>query len=69
MKMYVLQTMSPESNFWIAPNWLKFWKMIMTLRFVDMASSSNFSDDFLFLLSSLVSGPSFMSISSLVLGL
>ena len=50
MKMYVLQTMSPESNFWIAPNWLKFWKMIMTLRFVDIASLSNFSDDFLFLL-------------------
>ena len=41
----------------------------MTSQLADMASSSNFSDVFLFLLSSLGSGPSFMSISSLVLEL
>ena len=38
----------------------------MTSRFVDMGSSSNFFEVVLFLLSSLATGPSFMSISSLV---
>ena len=41
----------------------------MTSRFSDMASSSNFFDVVLFLLSSLVTGTSFMSISSLFLEL
>ena len=39
----------------------------MTSQFADMTSSSNFLGIFLFLLSSLFTGPSFMSISSLVL--
>ena len=41
----------------------------MTLQFFDMVSLSNFADVVIFLLSSLVTGPSFMSISSLVLEL
>ena len=41
----------------------------MTPQFSDMTSTSIFFDVFLFLLSSLVTGPSFMSISSLVLEL
>ena len=43
--------------------------MTMTSKFADMTSSSNCFDIFMFLLSSLVTGPSFMSISSLVLEL
>ena len=43
--------------------------MAMTSQFSDMTSSSIFFDVVLFLLSSLVTGPSFMSISSLVLEL
>ena len=41
----------------------------MTSQFSDMTSTSNFFDVVLFLLSSLVTGPSFMSMSSLVLEL
>ena len=41
----------------------------MTSEFSDMASSSIFFDMVLFFLSSLVAGPSFMGISSLVLEL
>ena len=41
----------------------------MTSQFLDMTSLSNSFDVVLFLLSSLVTGPSFMSISSLVLEL
>ena len=41
----------------------------MTSQFSDMASSSNFFEVVFFLLSSLVLGPSFMPISSLVLEL
>ena len=41
----------------------------MILQFLDMTSSSHFFDVALFLLSSLVTGSSFMSISSLVLEL
>ena len=43
--------------------------MTMKSQFADITSSSNFFDVVLFLLSSLVTGPSFMSISSLVLEL
>ena len=43
--------------------------MTMTSQFSDMTLSSNFLDVVLFLLSSLVTGPSFMSISSMVLEL
>ena len=69
MKMEVLQNVSmrPESGFWIALNWPLIEKMTMTSQFADTTSSSIFFDVVLFLLSSLVTGPSFMSISSLVL--
>ena len=43
--------------------------MTITSQFPDMTSMSIFFDVFLFLLSSLVTGPNFMSISSLVLEL
>ena len=64
-----MQTLCPESSLQTAPNWPKIRKMTMTSQFSDMMSSSNFFDVVLFLLSSLVTGPSFMSISSLVLEL
>ena len=63
MKIQVLQTMRPESGFQIAPNWLQMGKRAIS----DMTSSSNFFKVVLFLLSSLVTCPSLMSISSLVL--
>ena len=64
-----MQTLCPESGLQTAPNWPKIRKMTMTSQFSDMTSTSNFFDVVLFLLSSLVTGPSFMSISSLVLEL
>ena len=64
-----MQTLCPESGLRTAPNWPKIRKMTMTSQFSDMTSSSNFFDVVLFLLSSLVTGSSFMSISSLVLEL
>ena len=63
-----MQTLCPESGLRIAPNWPKIRKMTMTSQFSDMTSTSNFFD-VLFHLSSLVTGRSFMSISSLVLEL
>ena len=60
-----MQTLSPESGFRIAPNW-PYIKMTKASQICDMTSSSNFFDVVLFLLSILVTGPSFMSISSLV---
>ena len=45
----------------IAPNWPEIGKMTMTSQFTDMMPSSNFFDVVLFLLSSLVTVPSFMS--------
>ena len=59
--------MYPESGLRDAPNWPKIWKMTMTSQFPDRTSSSKFLDVVLFLFSSLVTGPSFMSIWSLVL--
>ena len=61
--------MRPESGFQIAPNRPKIGKMTMSSQFRDMKLSSVFFDIVLFLLSSLVTGSSFMSISSLVLEL
>ena len=58
--------MHPESGFRIAQNWPQTGKMAMTSQFFDMTSWLSFLDVVLFLLSSLVTGPSFMSISSLV---
>ena len=69
MKTYVFQTMRLEFGFWIAPNWPKIGKMTMTSQILDMASSSNAFEVILFLLSVLVTGPSFMSMSSVVLEL
>ena len=59
--------MRPESGFGIAANWPKIRKTTMTSPFVVMMSSSIFFDVAVFLLSRLVTGPSFMSISLLVL--
>ena len=59
--------MHPKSSYQVAPNWWLIGKMTMTWQFADMTSSSNVFDGFLFFLSSLVTGPRFMSISSLVL--
>ena len=59
-----MQSLCLESGLRTAPNWQK---VAMTSQFSDMTSTSNFFDVVLFLLSSLVTGPSFMSISSLVL--
>ena len=64
-----MQTLCPESGLRIAPNWPKIQKMTMTSQFFDMTSMSNFFDVVLLLLSSLVTGPGFMSTSSLVLEL
>ena len=61
--------MRSKSGFRIAPNWPKIRKMIMTSQFTDKTSQSTFLDVAVFLLSSLVSGPSFMSVSVLVLEL
>ena len=58
-----------ESGFQIASNWSKIVNMTMTSQFADMTSSSDFFDVDPFLLSSLVTGPSFMSMSLLVLDL
>ena len=64
-----MQTLFQESGLQTAPNWPKIGKMKITSQFLDMTSTSNFFDVVFFLLSNLVTGPSFMSISSLVLEL
>ena len=69
MKIEVLLTMHPESGFWSAPNWLSIEKVTMVSQFSDITSSSNFFDVVLFFLSSLVTGPRFMSVLSLIFGL
>ena len=69
MKMYVLQTMCPESSFWIGPNWSKTGKHGNDVIICWHGTIVKFFDNVLFLLSSLVTGPSVMSISSLVLDL
>ena len=61
--------MHPESSFPIASDWLWIGKTAMTSQFSEMTSSSIFWKVLLFLLSSLVVAPSFMSISLLVLEL
>ena len=63
-----MQTLCLESGLRTAPNWPKIRKMVTAAQFSDMTSLSIFFDD-LFLLSNLVTGPSFMSVSSLVLEL
>ena len=56
--------MSVESNFWVDTNWPNIRKMAMTLQL----SGILLFDAVLSLLSRLVTGPNFMSISSQVLG-
>ena len=67
LKILLMQTLYPESSLWT--NWPEIRKMTMTSQFFNMTSSSNVFDVPLFLLSRLATGPSFMSISSLVLEL
>ena len=64
-----MQALWPEFGLRTAPSWVKTQKMTMTSQFSGMMSTSNFFGRVLFLLSSLVTGSSFMSISSLVLEL
>ena len=64
-----MQTLCPESSLQTAANWPEIRKMTMTSQFSDMTSTSNFFDVALFLLKSLVTSRSLMSISSLVLEL
>ena len=59
--------MRSESGFRIAPDFPEIGKMTMNSQFVHMKSSSIFFDDTVFLLSSLGTGSSFMSISLEVL--
>ena len=61
--------MRPKSAFRIAPNWPWIEKMRLASQFANMRSSPIFFDVILFLFSNLVTGPSFMSISSLILEL
>ena len=67
--MQVLQTRRAESGSQIAPNWPKIEKMTMTSQFVNMTSSQIFLTLLCFSCQGLVTGPSFMSISPLVLEL
>ena len=52
----------------MAAHWPK-WKLIMTSRFVDIASTSDLFDLAYFILSNRVTGPGFLSISLLILQL
>ena len=61
--------MRPWSGFRIALSWPYIERMTMTSQFIYMKSASNFFDVAMFILSSLVTSPSFMSISLLVLEL
>ena len=55
--------MRQESGFRMAANWPYIGKKTMTSQFANMTSWSFFFDVTVFLLSILVTGPSFMSIS------
>ena len=61
--------MHPQLGFPMAPDWPYIEKMIMTSQFANITSSSNFVDVVLFVLPSLVTDPSFMSMSLLTLEL
>ena len=64
-----MQTLYTDSGLRTAQNLPKIRKMTMTSQFPNMMSLPKIFDVVLFLLSSLVTGSSFMSISSLVLEL
>ena len=69
MKTYVLKSLRPESSFRIAPKLVINQKNDNDVTILWHDGIVNFFDVVLFLLSILVTGPSFMSISSLVLEL
>ena len=69
MKTWLLQILCPETRLRIAPNWPRIEKVTMTPHFLEIISLSIFFGVVLFLLSSLGTGPSFMSLSYLVLEL
>ena len=58
-----MQTLCPESGHQTAPNWPKIQKMTMTSQLPNMTASSNFFEVVLFLLLSLVTGPSFKGLT------
>ena len=64
-----MQTLRPESGLRTNPNWQTIRKMTRTSQYSDITLTSNFLDVVLFFLLSVVTCPSFMSISSLVLEL
>ena len=64
-----MQNLCPESGLRTAPNWPRIPRMTMASQFSGMTSSPNFLNNVLFFLSILVTAPSFMSISSMVLEL
>ena len=64
-----MQILCLESGLRTAPNWPKIQKKKMTSQFSNMTLTSEFFNVVLSVLSNLVTGPSFMSISSLVLEL
>ena len=61
--------MHPESGFRTTPNWSEIENMTMKSQFREMTSSSFVLDVAVFLLSSLVTAPHFVSIKLLFLGL
>ena len=67
LKFYRLCVRNPASGLLQIGYKLKKWQW--RLQFAEVTSLSNFFGGFLFFLSSLVTGPSFMSLSSLVLEL
>ena len=69
MKIKFWRTKRPESGFWIAQNWPKIGKVTLTSQLTDMASSSVFSCFRVFFLFGLVTGPTLIPISLLVLEL
>ena len=70
MKMYVLKSMRSESRLRFAPqDYPYIVKITIMTQFDDMTSMSKFFKVAVFLLSSLVTGPSFMPTLLLVLKL
>ena len=69
MEIRVLQTMRPKSGFSISLDWPHIGKLIMTSQFADLTLSSKLFDIDVSLLSRLVTDPSFMLVSLLVLDL
>ena len=62
MEILVLQIMHPDSELRITPKWPLSRKMIMMPEFVNMTSSTNYFNVFVFYLSSFVSNFHFIII-------